>query len=276
MDDYYVYVYIDPRNFEEFYFGKGSGNRKNAHLSDNSDSKKTRRIAEIKKEGLEPIIRVIAANLNERDALLVEKTLLWKLGRTLTNKSSGHYANKFRPKNTLHKLLHNFDYEAGIYYFNVGEGKNQDWNRNWDDMRKYGFISAGGGLRWKKQILSLQKNDIIAAFLPDYGYVGIGRILSKATMVTKALDASGRSISSLKLIQPNMFANAHSEVKSEYTAPVHWFRSVAREEAKWVKRSGLYSSQLVRASLQKQNKTLAFLNSEFKIDIEALLVEELF
>ena len=39
MNDYYVYVYIDPRNFEEFYFGKGKGNRKNAHLSDNTDSK---------------------------------------------------------------------------------------------------------------------------------------------------------------------------------------------------------------------------------------------
>ena len=30
MEDYYVYVYIDPRNFEEFYFGKGRGTGKNA------------------------------------------------------------------------------------------------------------------------------------------------------------------------------------------------------------------------------------------------------
>lgn len=30
--DYYVYVYIDPRNYEEFYYGKGKGNRKDAHL----------------------------------------------------------------------------------------------------------------------------------------------------------------------------------------------------------------------------------------------------
>jgi len=28
MDDYYVYVYIDPRNHEEFYYGKGKGSRK--------------------------------------------------------------------------------------------------------------------------------------------------------------------------------------------------------------------------------------------------------
>jgi hypothetical protein len=25
MNNYYVYVYIDPRNYEEFYYGKGKG-----------------------------------------------------------------------------------------------------------------------------------------------------------------------------------------------------------------------------------------------------------
>ena len=29
--DYYVYVLIDPRNFEEFYYGKGKGSRKDVH-----------------------------------------------------------------------------------------------------------------------------------------------------------------------------------------------------------------------------------------------------
>ena len=43
MSDYYVYVYIDPRNYEEFYYGKGKGSRKDAHLSDSSDSEKARR-----------------------------------------------------------------------------------------------------------------------------------------------------------------------------------------------------------------------------------------
>jgi uncharacterized protein len=74
--NYYVYVYIDPRNFEEFYYGKGCGSRKDAHLFDESDSAKSRRIQEIKKAGLTPIIRVIVRDLSEAEALLVEKTLL--------------------------------------------------------------------------------------------------------------------------------------------------------------------------------------------------------
>ena len=43
---------------------------------DDSDSEKSRRIAAIQKEGLESIVRVIARELSEHDALLVEKTLL--------------------------------------------------------------------------------------------------------------------------------------------------------------------------------------------------------
>lgn len=36
-------------------------------------------------DGEEPIIRVVAKGLTEREALLVETTLIWKLGRDLTN-----------------------------------------------------------------------------------------------------------------------------------------------------------------------------------------------
>ena len=270
MEDYYVYVYIDPRNFEEFYFGKGRGNRKYAHLSDSSDSKKTRRISEIKKEGLEPIIRVIAANLTEYDALLIEKTLLWKLGRTLTNKSSGHYAKKFRPKNTLHKLLHNFDYQAGVYYLNVGEGL----HRNWDDNREFGFVSAGQGVRWRDQISRLQKDDVIAAYLSGSGYVGIGKVLDTAKMIKYALDYQGRPLSSLKLRQRDIFNNSESKTKSEYAVPINWIRAVPRAQAKWASNKGIYSSQLVRASLEKQQATLDFLSQEFQLNIQELILQE--
>ena len=41
MDEYYVYVYIDPRNFHEFYYGKGKGSRKDAHLLDSSGNPPT-------------------------------------------------------------------------------------------------------------------------------------------------------------------------------------------------------------------------------------------
>ena len=120
MSNYYVYVYIDPRNFEEFYYGKGKGSRKDAHLSEDTDSDKSKRIKAIHAAGLSPIVRVIARGLSEHDALLVEKTLLWKLGKQLTNISSGHYASNFRPHDALHRKLSGFDFQNGLYYYNVG------------------------------------------------------------------------------------------------------------------------------------------------------------
>jgi hypothetical protein len=113
MNEYYVYVYIDPRNFEEFYYGKGKGSRKQAHLFDVSESEKAKRIREIRKAGLDPIVRVIASGLTEKEALLVEATLIWKLGKFTDNVAGGHFSNKFRPHNTLHIELDNFDYQTG-------------------------------------------------------------------------------------------------------------------------------------------------------------------
>ena len=181
--DYYVYVYIDPRNFEEFYYGKGRGSRKDSHLTEESDSEKARRIRAIRNANLEPIIRVIARNLSERDALLVEKTLLWKLGRQLTNVSSGHYSDKFRPHNNLHVELSGFDYQNGIYFYNVGEGS----HRNWDDYVQYGFISAGQGVRWRDAIKRFQPGDVLAAYLKRHGFVGIGRIIEQARPIREAM-----------------------------------------------------------------------------------------
>ena len=41
-------MYIDPRDYTEFYYGKGIRDRKFSHLSDESDSEKVRTINEIK------------------------------------------------------------------------------------------------------------------------------------------------------------------------------------------------------------------------------------
>src|ERR1051325_4667097 len=76
--NYYVYAYFDPRNYEMLYVGKGRGSRKNAHVPNKLGSDKERQIHEIKRAGLEPLIRVVAAKLTEDQAYLVEKALIWE------------------------------------------------------------------------------------------------------------------------------------------------------------------------------------------------------
>jgi hypothetical protein len=269
-NEYYVYVYIDPRNYEEFYFGKGKGSRKESHLSDNSDNEKSQRIKSIKKEGLEPIICVIARDLSAEEALLVEKTLLWKLGKQLTNVATGHYADKFRPHNSFHKKLTGFDFKNGLYYYNVGEGE----TRCWEDFVKFGFISAGGHSRFKSAMISFEEGDVFAAYIKGYGFSGIGKIIQKAIPV-KDVKIDGKFLLEKTLIKSRgMSANQDDLENCEYVALVEWLNVVDNKyKAHWETKSGLFTTQLVKASLDNQQKTIDFLKEAFKMPNLQELIE---
>lgn len=268
LAEYYVYVYIDPRNFEEFYYGKGKGNRKLAHLSDDSDSEKVKRIDAIRKEGLEPIIKVIAKGLTEHDAFLVEKTLIWKLGKNLTNLSSGHFADKFRPHDTFHQDLADFDFNNGLYYVNVGEGK----NRCWDDCKVFGFLSAGQDEKWSNPIRTLEVGDVVVAYLKKHGYVGIGRVAEKAVKVID-FKIEGKPLKQDCLKEPNIFENSDND-KTEYLVKIEWIRTVDKEYAKWKSKSNLFTSQLIKASLKEQRITKDFLEVEFDVSFKEIFFSE--
>lgn len=267
---HYVYVYIDPRNFEEFYYGKGTGNRKKAHLSDDSDTEKAKRIKAIKKEGLEPIIKVIAKDLTEDQAFLIEKTLIWKLGKNLTNLSSGHFADKFRPHDTFHQDLTGFDFNNGLYYVNVGQGN----HRHWDDCVKYGFLSAGQDTKYSTPIRTLEQGDIVVAYLKKCGYVGIGRVIEKAVKVND-FKIDGKSLRQFQseLKQPDIFKNSDND-QSEFLVKIEWIKSVESKQAKWKSKAKLFTSQLIKASLQEQKLTREFLEVEFDVQFKDLLLTE--
>lgn len=268
--DYYVYVYIDPRNYEEFYYGEGRMNRKDSHLGDKKESRKTTRINEIRKAGLKPIVRVIAKNLTKDEALLVEKTLIWKLGHTLTNKSSGHFADKFRPHNELYRKLYGFDYQNDIYYFNVDERH----KRSWADCKKYGFLSAGGAKIFGEQIQSFYEGDVVVAYLGGKGYVGVGIITERAVMA-KDFRISGKKLGDLVLISKRMMEkNEHDPEKAEYLVKVEWKVTCEADDAKWIKNKGLFANPMAKASLQNQRETIDFVSSAFKINIENLLKKD--
>lgn len=262
---FYVYVYIDPRNYEEFYYGKGIGKRKDAHLRDGSDSDKAQRIRDIHKAGLKPIIRVIAKGMNEKEALLVEKTLLWKLGKTLTNKSRGFFKAQFRPVNTMYRELQGFDFRNEIYYINVGEGK----HRSWDDCRKYQFLSAGGGKRFTDKIRSLSVGDVVVAYLKRYGYVGVG-VVQKEAVEANDYHYNGTPLSQLPLKESGILFHSFTD-KADWLVNIKWKKSFKREDAKWKSNGGLFTTQLIKASLAGQPKTLSFIEKSFGITFSSFL-----
>jgi hypothetical protein len=263
MQDYYVYAYIDPRNLEEFYYGKGSGSRKDAHLADTSDSPKVKRITAIRAAGAEPTVRVIARGLTEEQALLMEATLLWKLGKYTTNRMAGHFSAHFRPHDTLHRELAGFDFQNRLYYFNIGHGE----HRLWEDCRRYSFISAGHGRKWRDAMCQFRRGDVFAAYLKGHGFVGIGRIQEEAQRVNQ-IQIAGRPLLTLC---PVMAPDCESAEKSEYVAKVEWIHSVAKDAAKTTRKFKLYTTPLLRASLDGQPKTVEFLSKEFGVDFPELL-----
>lgn len=88
---HYVYLYVDPRDNQVFYVGKGVGERLLAHLGEAGESHKVRIIEALKEEGREPRIEVLAHQLpNEETALRIEAAIIDFLGLDkLTNQVRG-------------------------------------------------------------------------------------------------------------------------------------------------------------------------------------------
>lgn len=92
MKNFYVYVYIDPRNDCVFYVGKGKGRRLMQHMQPNhlrNNTLKNNKIKKLLKIGMHPIIKKVYENLSEEDAFRLEIQLINEYQETLTNVSSG-------------------------------------------------------------------------------------------------------------------------------------------------------------------------------------------
>jgi hypothetical protein len=91
VDNYYIYIYLDPRKYgkccyENFsflykpiYVGKGKNNRYKLNYKRNEFFKN--KINKIKKLGLEPIVFKLYENLNEEKSFEFEKNLIKEIGR---------------------------------------------------------------------------------------------------------------------------------------------------------------------------------------------------
>jgi len=134
--------------------------------------------------------------------------------------------------------------------FFVSVGENQ--HRNWEDMRRYGFVSAGHGEKYRKAMSNLFEGARVWAEIPGAGYVGVGEVIEPAVAIGD-FEVSVSGVSTQILQAPvqaqNMQEDADDPELCEYLARVRWLDTRPREQAVWEK--GMFANQNVVAKLRQ-------------------------
>lgn len=76
---------------------------------------------------------------------------------------------------------------SGLWYVNAGEGP----HRSWEDMRRYGFVAAGGGEKYSGPLGRLHPGDRIVVYQKGAGYVGYGIVKTPSVIVNDFKTESG-------------------------------------------------------------------------------------
>ena len=146
-------------------------------------------------------------------------------------------------------------------YYSAGEGD----RRNWDDMTKYGFISAGGGGWYSNTLKQLEPGHRVFACIPKTGYVGVGVVTESVQPVGDfRVDIEGKPVPILDLpLKTNLGDEEDDPDRREYLVRLDWLRARTCDHAFW--KPGMYANQNSVTRL-RQRFTLEELIREFKLE----------
>lgn len=133
-------------------------------------------------------------------------------------------------------------------------------------MRRYGFVSAGHGDKYRKAMSNLFEGARVWVAIPGTGYVGVGEVTAPAVGVSDfrvEIDGQPTPILNAPLEAINMGEDAEDPELSEYLARVRWIDTRPRGQAYWER--GMFANQNVVAKL-RHPFTLQRLSEVFKLD----------
>ena len=154
----------------------------------------------------------------------------------------------------------------GEFYASFGEGA----HRIWEDARKYGFISGGGGAFYSGTLGNLTPGDRVWVNVPGSGYVGVGLVTQKRVPVTefRITDASGNEvpICDAPLAAPDMCDTDGPPEQWEYVVGVEWIKTLPVSKA--VKEKGFFGNQhtVAKPTARKWVHTVERLKKRFGVD----------
>ncbi|MFC7485419.1 endonuclease NucS domain-containing protein [Knoellia sp. CPCC 206453] len=160
-------------------------------------------------------------------------------------------------------------------------GKRAEWNerdwfvsfgaytggRKWEDGRKYGFVSAGGGAWYSRTLRELPVGARVNVCIPQRGYVAVGETTGPAQRFDTAqvtVDGVDVALVSQSLVGTYQHGGAtETDEETEWVVPVRWFTALPMEQAYWEK--GMFANQNSACKL-RQEFTLDRLAKHFPMD----------
>ncbi|MFG0243610.1 MAG: endonuclease NucS domain-containing protein [Phycisphaerales bacterium JB054] len=121
-----------------------------------------------------------------------------------------------------------------------------DDNRDWEEARKYGFISAGGGAWYSRSLGLLEPGGRVWVNIPGgVGYVGVGIVKEPVVPVDEFMVDNGNGkmvpITSLPVRAAQHTTAAQNPDKAEHMVRIEWIKTVPLADA--VKEKGFFGNQ---------------------------------
>jgi len=116
--------------------------------------------------------------------------------------------------------------------------------RSWDEGRRYGFISGGGGSWYSNTLNLLSAGDRVWVKAPGYGFVGVGEVIGARQPITEFKIATPEGERpALEVLKDGVYHREHVEDPEhmEYFVPVRWIHTVPLSEA--INEIGLFGNQ---------------------------------
>ncbi len=154
----------------------------------------------------------------------------------------------------------------GEYYVSFGGNPNRDW----EEARRYGFISGGGGSWFSNTLGMLEAGDRVWVNVPGKGYVGVGEVTEPVVPIEEFLVDDGKGervpITDLETSASNLLKKADDEERAEYMVRVRWIKTVPLEEA--IREKGFFGNQntVARPRTPKWDHTVERLKRRLGVD----------
>lgn len=147
---------------------------------------------------------------------------------------------------------------SGFYYITGGTEE----ARPWEEMRKYGFVSASGGRWYTDKLDRLSIGDLVFYYQKNKGYLGYGRITSTKVLASEFQTQSGQILTDV-LQGKYLTEHAGDLENAAYVVGIDWIKTFGRDEAKTF--SGIFANQNIVCKIYHQ-ETVDFLTEAFGVD----------